>query len=126
MVNSQLPMMPLSHGNISIHTLKHAETLFLNAAYIIGDSLSKIAFIMKERTILLAAAALFFWQLPAMALEEPEYTVIESTDDYELRHYAPYLVAEVDVVANVSAIFSRHGPGLLHGKFKLCFLVMAC
>ena len=52
---------------------------------------------MKERTILLAAAALFFWQLPAMALEEPEYTVIESTDDYELRHYAPYLVAEVDV-----------------------------
>jgi hypothetical protein len=32
-----------------------------------------------------------------MALEEPGYTVIETFDEFELRHYPPYLVAEVDV-----------------------------
>jgi hypothetical protein len=32
-----------------------------------------------------------------MALEEPDYTVIETFDEFELRHYPPYLVAEVDV-----------------------------
>ena len=34
---------------------------------------------------------------PAMAYEEPIYTVLSSTDTYEVRRYEPYLVAEVDV-----------------------------
>ena len=32
-----------------------------------------------------------------MAYEEPIYTVLSSTDTYEVRRYEPYLVAEVDV-----------------------------
>jgi hypothetical protein len=52
---------------------------------------------MKYSFILIAAASLLTFQVPAMALEEPDYTVVESTDSYEIRHYPPYLVAEVDV-----------------------------
>ena len=33
----------------------------------------------------------------AMSLEEPEYTVIEQSDAYEIRQYAPYIVAEVEI-----------------------------
>ncbi len=32
-----------------------------------------------------------------MAIEEPQYTVIESGEDFEIRQYEPYIVAEVTV-----------------------------
>lgn len=32
-----------------------------------------------------------------MAIEEPKFDVLESHDDYEIRRYAPYIVAEVTV-----------------------------
>lgn len=32
-----------------------------------------------------------------MAAEEPQYDVLRSTDDYEIRRYSPYVVAETDV-----------------------------
>ena len=35
-----------------------------------------------------------------MAIEEPKYTLIEKNDTYELRTYAPYIVAQTQVTGN--------------------------
>lgn len=47
-------------------------------------------------TLLLA----LFHANAAMAIEEPDYTVLQTNDIYEIREYAPYIVAEVDVDGN--------------------------
>jgi hypothetical protein len=47
--------------------------------------------------ITLTTAFLFLLPVTAMAIEEPEFEVIEQHDDYEIRRYDPYLVAEVTV-----------------------------
>jgi hypothetical protein len=42
-----------------------------------------------------------------MAIEEPEFEVLRFTDDYEIRRYAPFIVAEVDVDGNMSDAGNR-------------------
>lgn len=54
----------------------------------------KLPTMMKRYLI---ATLLILLQANAMALEEPEYTVTGQYGDFELRQYAPFLIAEVDV-----------------------------
>ena len=50
----------------------------------------------------------------AMAIEEPAYEVLSSHDDYEVRRYAPYIVAEVDVPGGMNDA-GREAFGILAG-----------
>jgi hypothetical protein len=47
--------------------------------------------------LVLSIAALTLTGGNAMAIEEPEYEVLASTDDYEVRRYDAYIIAETDV-----------------------------
>ena len=50
---------------------------------------------------LIVVGALALWSIGSWFvvrnIEEPSYTVVEQRDGYELRDYAPYIVAEVEV-----------------------------
>ena len=56
---------------------------------------------MTKRSMSLALAlsfaALTLTGANAMAIEEPRYEVLASTDDYEVRRYDSYIIAETDV-----------------------------
>lgn len=50
---------------------------------------------------LIFVGILILWSLGSWLvvrnIEEPSYTVVEQKDDYEIRDYATYIVAEVEV-----------------------------
>jgi len=60
---------------------------------------------------------------PAMAIEEPAFDILSTTDDYEIRQYAPSIVAEIDVEGDMNKaggdafrvlagyIFGKNQPG---------------
>jgi len=55
----------------------------------------------------------------AMAIEEPKYTVIEQTEDFELRQYEPFIVAETLVEGDFSDVGNegfRRLAGYIFGK----------
>ena len=69
----------------------------------------KRAFALLAITFLLAAAT-----MPSHAIEEPTYSVVQKTDQFEVRQYAPYLVAEV-VVPGPASEAGKQGFSLLGG-----------
>jgi hypothetical protein len=52
---------------------------------------------MTFKKLILSASFLFLMQASAMAIEEPSYQVIDTYEDFEVRRYDAYVVAEVDV-----------------------------
>lgn len=51
----------------------------------------------KPAALVVSLAALILTGANAMAIEEPRYEVLASTDDYEVRRYDTYIIAETDV-----------------------------
>ena len=76
---------------------------------------------LVKRLLLLITSLTFIAAMPAHAIDEPAYTVVQTTDVFEVRQYAPYLVAEVVVPGPVSEAgnqgFSLLG-GYIFGKNK--------
>lgn len=63
---------------------------------------------MKKNTLLRISLILSLcWIGPAMAIEEPTYNVISSEDPFEIRHYAPSLIAETVVEGDMDEASSK-------------------
>ncbi len=77
-------------------------------------------FLTKSLLLLITAITLIA-TMPAHAIDEPAYTVVQTTDVFEVRQYAPYFVAEVVVPGPASEAgnqgFSFLG-GYIFGKNK--------
>ena len=79
----------------------------------------KQTLLSAQRLLLLITSFTFVILITAMpntahAIDEPTYTVVQTTDAFEVRQYAPYLVAEVVVPGPVNEAGSQ-GFNLLGG-----------
>lgn len=76
---------------------------------------------MGQTRRLIAAFALAMLASPAIALEEPEYEVVRQLDGAEVRRYAPYVVAQVQVPGPAERAGNEAFPilaGYVFGKNK--------
>ena len=78
---------------------------------------------MKHARLYPAVLVLLLAIQPAMAIEEPAFETLVTADDYEIRRYEPYIVAEVDIDGDMKRsgndafrilaayIFGKNEPG---------------
>ncbi len=59
---------------------------------------------MRTAACLLVLGLVFLWGDIALAYEEPGYEVVKTFPEFELRQYAPYVVAETVVQGDFSAV----------------------
>jgi len=64
---------------------------------------------LKRKTLFIVALLipLALFAVAVMSLDEPEYEVIKQTDDFELREYKPFVVAETRVTGDFDAVGGR-------------------
>ncbi len=58
---------------------------------------------MTFKNLIPITALLILTHSNAMAIEEPSYEVIETYEEFEVRRYEPYLLAEVDVSGGINS-----------------------
>ena len=96
-------------------------TTWLNAPLCVGALVRWRRFILRQKGVkrktfiilaILVPLALFAFSV--MSPDEPDYTLLEKTDDFELREYAPYVVAETRVDGGFEEASGRAFPVLIN------------